>query len=199
MKEDYLWDKTGNDAEIEQLENALQSFRYQESEPPILPIKNKVAEVKPVRQKFSFSFAFSFAACVLLILILVGIWLKFSNNKPVENLAKTASTPDIVTVPFKEIKAEPPISPKSKDETDKPVTKIRFVKKEKAILRKLRQSRKITPKNKTADEEIIVTPEEKEAFDQLMLALSITSEKLKLVRDKVNGAEYQTAVNKPKK
>ncbi len=27
MKDDYLWDKTGKDSEIEKLENALQIFR----------------------------------------------------------------------------------------------------------------------------------------------------------------------------
>ena len=30
MKNNYLWDKTGEDAEIEQLEKTLQVFRYQE-------------------------------------------------------------------------------------------------------------------------------------------------------------------------
>ena len=29
MENDYLWDKTGEDAEIEQLEKTLQVFRYQ--------------------------------------------------------------------------------------------------------------------------------------------------------------------------
>ena len=40
MKEDYLWDKTGSDPEIEKLENALKAFRYQETAPPELPAKN---------------------------------------------------------------------------------------------------------------------------------------------------------------
>ena len=39
MNEDYLWDKTGEDPEIEKLENALQVFRYKETAPPALPAK----------------------------------------------------------------------------------------------------------------------------------------------------------------
>ncbi len=36
MKEDYLWDKTGENHEIERLENALKMFRYKETAPPSL-------------------------------------------------------------------------------------------------------------------------------------------------------------------
>jgi cytoskeletal protein RodZ len=197
MKEDYLWDKTGNDAEIERLENSLKSFRYKETAPPnVISAKKSLVVEKPSRRNFSFSFASAFATCVFLILILVGVWLRFANNKSVENFSKTSSTPDIVAVPLKEIEPQPLIST---DKAVKPATKIKFERKERIVPRKMIQRRNNVPKNKTEDDEIIVTAEEKEAFDQLMLALLITSEKLKLVRDKVNGAEYQTVVNKPKK
>jgi hypothetical protein len=39
-----------------------------------------------------------------------------------------------------------------------------------------------------------LTKEEKYAYDQLMLALSITSSKLKMVKDKVAGVEEKNAV-----
>ena len=39
-----------------------------------------------------------------------------------------------------------------------------------------------------------LTKEEKYAYDQLMLALSVTSSKLKLVTDKIDGIEEQNAV-----
>ena len=39
MKEDYLWDKTGSDAEIENLENVLKAFRQTDDAPPEIPAK----------------------------------------------------------------------------------------------------------------------------------------------------------------
>ena len=37
MNNDYLWDKTGEDAEIESLENLLGGLRFQPTAPPALP------------------------------------------------------------------------------------------------------------------------------------------------------------------
>ena len=39
MNEEYLWNKTGSDAEIEGLENALKAFSYKQTAPPELPAK----------------------------------------------------------------------------------------------------------------------------------------------------------------
>jgi len=83
MKQDYLWDKTGEDSEIEELENALAAFRYQEIAPPTLPAKfppfAEKAGAKIRSRKFSFTFAF--AACAAIVLILFGDWFQISNDK----------------------------------------------------------------------------------------------------------------------
>ena len=55
MKEDYLWDKTGEDAEIARLENALQAFRYTETRRPNFPKKFSRSSRKR-RADFSFRF-----------------------------------------------------------------------------------------------------------------------------------------------
>jgi hypothetical protein len=44
-----------------------------------------------------------------------------------------------------------------------------------------------------------LTAEEKYAYDQLMLALSITGSKLKIVKDKIAGTEDQNAVREAAK
>ncbi|MEJ7701739.1 MAG: hypothetical protein WKF71_19155 [Pyrinomonadaceae bacterium] len=79
MKEDYLWDKTGESPEIERLENALKSFRYQEIAPPALP-----AKIIPCRKgisRKSFSLAFAFAACTAFVIVSLSIWFLFSSRK----------------------------------------------------------------------------------------------------------------------
>ncbi len=63
MKEDYLWDKTGEDAEIERLENALQTFRCQKNVAPALSAKVLPFRKKPSRKIFSFAMAA--AACIV--------------------------------------------------------------------------------------------------------------------------------------
>ena len=73
MNEEYLWDKTGEDAEIQQLENALAAFRYQETAPPALPSKiltfqPKIVE-KTVAEKPPRRFSYALATCTATILI----------------------------------------------------------------------------------------------------------------------------------
>ena len=75
MKEDYLWDKTGENAEIEMLENALQAFRYQETAPPALPAK--VLPFKKEHSRKFFHFAMVAAACLGFGLFALGVWVQF--------------------------------------------------------------------------------------------------------------------------
>ncbi len=55
------------------------------------------------------------------------------------------------------------------------------------------------PKSKTRkiknNQFVKLTEEEKAAYEKLMLALSITSSKLKIVKDKVQNLDDQTAIN----
>jgi hypothetical protein len=189
MKEDYLWDKTGNDIEIEKLENALSQFRYKEtSAPAIIPEKILTVEKTPKRKFFSFSFAFAFASCVAFVLILLGVWFQFS-NKNVENvndLSKSITPETKIVLPEKSVETVAPIE---EIKIQKPIEKPTFIKAKNSTSPKKNVPPKtiyIARTNKRPKAETLeLTEEEKYAYDQLMLALSITSSKLKLVKDKV--------------
>lgn len=194
MKEDYLWDKTGEDPEIERLENALQAFRYTESAPPALPAKIIPFEKTP--RKF-FRLAFAFAACAAFVIVSLGVWLRVSSNK-----IQIAKNPAETTAPQNEKKISDNNSVKKQDNL---ITEIVEIPKQSAEQRKIVKTRKVIPaihrqNNLTAQNVPIkkpvikLTKEENYAYSQLMLALSITSSKLNLVKDKVNGVEKQNAV-----
>lgn len=201
MKEDYLWDKTGSDPEIEKLENALKAFRQRDNAPPAIPAKN--ASRKQIEPKRSiFPFAFAFAASVIFVLILVGVWFQIADrgNSPQDNLVKTTSqkTSEIKQSETIETQTEIPTQVEENpivEIAEKPakLKKSKVYKTGKSTKQKVRQTKtvKIAKKQKqtvSAKIEIAeLTDEEKYAYNQLMLALSITSEKLNLVKDKVRG------------
>lgn len=202
MKEDYLWDKTGADPEIEKLENALLAFRYQENDPPALPAKIIPFEKKSPRRFFQFAFAS--AACAALVLVSFGVWLQFSINKTevANNSVKSVSPQKDFELP-KEKLSEKPESEDIKETSDLSQTKIdnskqtakkNVVKVSKFVPVKTQKNNIIERKTKAKTPDLELTEEEKYAYNQLMLALSITGSKLKIVKDKVEGIEEQTAV-----
>lgn len=194
MKQDYLWDKTGEDPEIKELENALAVFRYVAAEPPALPAKIVPFERKTSREFFRLAFAFTaFAAFVIVSL---GVWFQFSVGKKqvAENLTETFA---------------PPVAEKISDETPIKKTDILIGKKietpKQSVERKSIKIKKIVPLTARRNQTIVQTiafkkppvklsKEETYAYNQLMLALSITSSKLKIVEDKIYGAEEPKSV-----
>lgn len=214
MKQDYLWDKTGTDPEIVELENALAAFRYRETEPPALPAKilpfpALIAEKTPRR----FSLGFSLAACAAAVLITFGVLFQFSGGETaIENdLTQTFSTnkeiqndlpADAETLTIQNVETSPQIEVSKRiikqfentwtNNRTKPIAvKIR------QPVSKVSGSNQIFNRNtETENSTVRLTDEEKHAYDQLMLALSITSEKLKIVKDKIDGVEEQTEVLK---
>ena len=186
MENDYLWDKTGEDKEIEQLENALKSFRYQPTAPPVLPVKIFQPEEKPKFSFFPKAFRFAFAgfACLLMTFISLGIWFQFSGNK-IEEIADL-STPIVQPAEVEIPDNSTPINPVAIDK--KPFQPKHFtVQKPTNIV--FRQNQRKVKANKA----VLLTAEEKYAYDQLMLALSITGSKLREVKNKVNSVENSTA------
>jgi hypothetical protein len=194
MKEDYLWDKTGEDAEIQALENALMAFRYEETAPPELPQKVFTVEKAEPRRFFQ-RFGFAFAAFAAVAVIFCAVWFQIADNKipVIETVAETTApknedqvtdgqiikTPDDVIAPVKIVQTTAP----------RVAAKIRrnavpVVRPNKAVLRNI----------KVKEPAETLTAEEKYAYDQLMLALSITGSKLKIVKDKIDGIEEQNAV-----
>ncbi len=195
MKEDYLWDKTGEDAEIQGLENALKAFRFAETAPPTLPQKVFTVEKAKPRGFFPI-FGFGFAALAAVVAIFSVVWFQISDTKipvvetvaeksdsnPADEIAeeKFDNTPQFTPVVSA---ANPPRSIKKNVVRIRPKT-APSVRPEKALLRNTIS--KEPPETLTAEEQY--------AYDQLMLALSITGSKLRIVQDKIKGIEEQNAV-----
>jgi hypothetical protein len=189
MSEDYLWDKSGKDSEIERLEDALQTFRYRETAAPELPAK--MFSLKKEKPRRSFKLTFAFAAFATLAIVFAGVRLQIPDNKI-----------EVAAIPL-EFSA-PPVVEKISDEslTEKPrysIIKTRVTQK-KAVAPKIKKSKRITTAIEVRDNltaakaeikksAIKLTVDEKYAYDQLMLALSITGSKLRLVTDKIDAIE----------
>ena len=200
MKEDYLWNKTGDDPEIEKLENALQVFCYKETAPPSIPLKVlPFTEAVPPRRRFPFAFAF--AAFAVLAVIFLGTWMQISRdqNEVATHSVEPITPQTIMTVSNDLISKKVEISADSmvndrkiKRQLATPkITKVTTV-----VSLSARQNRKNAENLKVKEPTVRLTIEEKYAYDQLMLAITITSSKLKLVKDKIEGIEEKNAVLK---
>lgn len=212
MKTDYLWDKTGEDAEIERLENALASFRYRAATTNDAAIVSplQTAKVEPRAGRFSFGrefsprifsykFALAASACAAFLLIGFAVRLRISSDKinvadqhaavvaPVENASQTAES----------IRVNPNDSPFKNFETDAKSAGRKIVggkidSRRQPVAASFSRRRKVSPIEK-APAKIQFTDEELYAYNQLKLALSIASSKLKLVRDKAESAQENDA------
>lgn len=171
MKEDYLWDKTGKDPEIEKLENALEVFRYKETKPPALPenVLQFRKEDKNVFSRRAFSIPMTIAASVALLAVISGLWL-FALNRQ-ERIGNSIAQNN-----FK-------YGEELNWAIEQPTTAPEVG--EKVIRNKVRR---FSPKPKR-EKEIELTDEERYAYEQLMKALKITSEKLNYVKQKTQGEE----------
>lgn len=202
MNNDYLWDKTGADAEIERIENALQTFRC---EPKLtFPLRVEIAPApqndfsrKFSRRKIAFALA---AACLLFAVVAVGVVRQNSRDdatakqnptQQVEPRAEVATAelesptiPNAAQSPNKNVETARNAAPQTKRKT--PVRRVVPAAFDKTVA----ANRSINKQNShVAQNPAPLSAEEQRAYDQLMLALSITGEKLKIVKDKVDGLE----------
>ena len=93
MKDDYLWDKTGQpDPEIQKLEEILGTLRYQP----------KPLELPGSRRRSYFPLL-AIAASLLLALLAAGVWLRVRNQSAPQSQQANVLTPS----PVEEKKAEP--------------------------------------------------------------------------------------------
>ncbi len=204
MKEDYLWDKTGKDSEIEKLENSLQAFRSTNTTPPALPAKTFAFDkgfVPTKTARRSFQFAFAAFASLALVIISIGVFqiVRTDDQDLAQNSAEQMSNKTIVEKPIS-------VPEESKEISEPTITKAKFTAKRQIKRRVVKDKKQVPTKisdNKTIakdikpkvvkpeqkSETVILTEEEQYAYDQLMTALAITSSKLKLVKDKVQGLE----------
>lgn len=200
MKEDYLWDKTGNDPEIEKLETALLALRYRETAPPALPAKVVSFPVKAPHRVFRFALAA--AACVAFGVISLGVWFQIlKNNMDVNvNVAETnqpqsiAPAPDNNTAPETTAVRKPDEPIITKIENSKRSSERKFVKTRHVVPVNTRQKTAKLQNSNQINPVVTLTQEEKFAYNQLMLALSITGSKLKTVKDKIEGFDEKNVV-----
>jgi hypothetical protein len=205
MKEDYLWDKTGTDAGIEKLENSLKTFRSQKITPPALPAKTFGFD-KGSGRSFRLAFA-AFAAFAGLFFIAIGVFQisqikqpDLARNTSEELLSEPTKKPVLIneeTSAEEATEKEEPVKPlilKAKYTTEPKAIRRQSVRPRKQVPAKFRTDRTIAKnikpiKAEPQTEPVKLTEEEQYAYDQLMTALAITSSKLKLVKDKVQGIE----------
>ncbi len=192
MKEDYLWDKTGEDAEIERLEKALMAFRYAETAPPELPGKVFVVEKEKPRKFWQFGFAFAAFATVALIFFTVWFLAAPAQLPVLESVAET-NQPESTDRTIKK-ESVPPATPVQIIENRPRLNTPKVVKIRSTVAPKIRPIKLVARKTEPKEIPETLTAEEQYAYDQLMLALSITGSKLKIVKDKIDAIEGKTAV-----
>lgn len=181
---DYLWDKSGGDAEIESLEAALQKFAYAERALPITT----------ARPRFSWLnfFRFRFALAGGLVAVLVLGWLAISRSDPKSEIAFIDRTADEPTSKADFSGNTANYNALKNDERRPEVIHFSHCagpkKKKRSVRTVVRPSRPL-PQVMTA---VAVTREEADAYNKLMLALSITSSKLKIVKDKIGDIDPAT-------
>ena len=184
MKEDYLWNKTGSNAGIEKLEKELAVFRYQTNEPPALPAKVLSLPEKRSYRFLKLGFAVMFIPSFVFILLgLLWIWIP-GNQRDGDDSAKTSEPQKKIFEPRPEIPSTP-----TRAAAQLPVKTER---KSSVQIRPIRATFRRTEIRNQPEK---LTQEEKYAYGQLMLALSITSKELNIVRDKINGREERTAAD----
>ena len=186
MNENYLWDKSGEDREIENLENALRQFGYRETAPPILPAKIIPFNAKTPRRFFQFASAF--AACAIAAAIVSVIWLTVSRPFSTLETAATVQTNRMPQLKAAEVAPaiDSPVESVAAPKNSAARKAFKIIKTARPIQAKSELiARNIKPQIKT----VKLTDEEKFAYGQLLLALSITGEKLKIVKDKAEGLD----------
>jgi FecR-like protein len=100
MKDDYLWDGSGEpDPEVQKLENLL--GRYRQNQPT--PAFDQIADVQPVNRRWGFpSFRFSFQLAAVAAALLIGVTTfvvfrarQSSNAGPAWEIARLQGTPRV--------------------------------------------------------------------------------------------------------
>lgn len=192
MNENYLWDKTESDPDIERLENALRVFRYEEKLAPKLPMK-----VLPFKQKSSprriFPAALKIAACFAIGAVALATWMQiFKMNLNVERASSELNNQKIPpeNLHSKQASALHDVPAANEQMANSiPERKIYRVR-HKTVSANFRRTEQKRAKAVVAAEPAVrLTKEEKHAYDQLMLALSITSSNLKAVKNQAEGLE----------
>jgi hypothetical protein len=165
MKDDYLWDKTGEpDPQIQQLEEILGTLRYQ-------PKQLAIPEDLPLPRRRNYVSWLAIAAALLLAILAGGIWL--STRSRSETPQRQAEVTPPATAPVED---KSPVRAEIKTPERKPDSR-------KEVIAINRHRPKVTTP--------VLSKHEREeglmAKEQVMLALRLTTEKLSLVHKKTQN------------
>ena len=186
MKEDYLWDRSGEpDLELQRLEEILGTLRYQ-------PQPLKIPADIQIGRRRSFSPALAIAAAIALFAVILGLWFHFhrpATGPPLE-ASQNSQTEQ------KPIETAPRVAPgkgNSQSASLKGPGNHR-----KPAARKLVATRR-TPFIRRDTSQPELTPQESAEKEQVLIALRLVSAKLNLAQRKTQGApQFNTIRNQRK-
>jgi hypothetical protein len=177
MKEDYLWDKTGEaDADVRRLEALLGGLRY---EPRRLALPAKPVQVSARREAYLFpALRLAAVAAIALLALAATLWLTLRRHDP--------ATPERHVA---EQKGGQPLAPDMKPTPPQPETdRSAGQQKNSAPPQKAQRPPHSprTPKPRASDFDYAGAAAEGErAKEQLLLALHVASEKLNAAQKKI--------------
>jgi hypothetical protein len=185
---DYLWEKNGADAEIEELESLLAVYRYAEAEAPELPATNII----PVtglswRRRFSLVFAFGTVAATLFVGFLYVRTVPVSGPVSDEKAASTNRPAEVAPTPTREIASLP--ASLTPAESGSGIKRAPANRAAKASLATYRVHKRKFNRSLVAKRHVEITSEEMYAYNQVKLALFITGTKLRSVSDTIGKIE----------
>jgi hypothetical protein len=174
MNDEYLWQKTGTDPETKRLEEALTVFRYRTDDPPALPVTRTEVVVPLWRAVFGYA-----VTAFAVVTLAAGMWFELGrdwNDYDVTFIHHPAAE----TTP-----TEPPPTPVVEPAAPKQPVRRR----ERGVIYASVPRRHGNEQRVRRAETVVLTAEEKYAYDRLMLALSISSSQMKIARDAINGVD----------
>jgi hypothetical protein len=185
MNDEYLWNKTGDDPEIRNLEESLAVFRHLCDTAPALP--TPIVEMNVSRPSWTLWLRFAFAASAAVVLA-ASVWMWGVQERDISEIRTIETATPVDTRP---VAVLPTTTEKQEDDTaaldERKVDKVSFRSSNKPGGIATRRPKHRVQKTVTGTASNALTKEEKYAYDRLMLALSITSSKLKIVRDTIEG------------
>jgi hypothetical protein len=177
MKDDYLWDKSGEpDPEVQQLEQILGTLRYQ-------PRPLEIPDDLVVHRRRNYFPLLAIAATFIIALLAAGLWWRATSQKaPIPVEVRVQQPAPTLTI-NQELKDKTVATDNNHGPSPVPgVHRHRQQPANLVAINRKRRDRSSTPALTAAQEK-----EAEEAKAQLLMALRVASEKLNLVQRKAQG------------
>jgi hypothetical protein len=191
MKEDYLWDRSGEpDPELQELEEILGTLRYQ-PRPLHIPAQIQV-------RRGGFVGALAIAAAIALFAVFLGVWFHFNRLRSAPPLeAKRSSQTE-----QKPTEARQATSANEGSQTPSPSTTRNNRKADRSPTRNLIAGGKtpfIRREIRRESRPPQLTPQELAEKEQVLIALRLVSAKLNLAQRKAQGAPQLNNIRNQRK